>query len=265
MCSTKVFFRHAYDAEFFGKIIARAAGSKLVMKRVQINTQQFQDGYSILDLVDRSEGTVDANATGATNTSTQGFDQSDSISECLRNAAESVRATTTAHSSAVSNSTNIGYSQVHTSSLSSSTTYKQTAVANVVNELVVTGVQYYTKEEIDQGAIDLVANLPTGEAVFFIDGKVKPLHVQVPLLLDPFAKSPKFGAQKVRNWLARLYKLPFYASPEKMLSEYEEFTQQLVSYLAEQPPRAGIDNRAQKLIQSNLINQEQIRPDELGL
>ncbi len=64
MCKCKVFFRHSFDAEFFGKLVSRAAGAKLTEKRAQVNRQQYQDGHSIIELVDRNEVTSDSTAVG---------------------------------------------------------------------------------------------------------------------------------------------------------------------------------------------------------
>ena len=235
MCRTKVYFRHGIDRKFFGEMVSSAAGLKPVVKHLQVSEQQFQDGYDILDLVDASEGQSNQSGASVADATSTTNDSGDSVTDTLKRAAESVHQTARSRSTSKGTSRQTSNTTQTSQTRTSSTTYKQTAVAKMVSKLVVTGVQFYTPEERDRGAIDLIAGLDTGEAVFYVEGSIPPTKASTPLSKDAYGHAIKFGRKKVAAFMKEVARLPQFESPAQILRQHEQFIQNLLSQLYLQP------------------------------
>ena len=265
MCRTKVFFRHGIDREFFGGLVSSAAGSKPVVKHLQVAEQQFQEGYDILNLVDTSEGHSNQIGSSVMDATSSTSDAGSSITETLKQATESVRQTARSNSQSqgTSNQRSETWQNSHTST--SSTTYKQTAVAKLVSKLVVTGVQFYSPEERDRGAIDMVAQLDTGEAIFYVEGSIPPVKAMTPLAKNEYGHAIKYGQKKVTAFLAEISKRSEFDPPAKILQEHQQFIELLLKQLYSQPALPQPSKRRQKPVQGELLLPQPPKSEDLEL
>lgn len=265
MCRTKVWFRHGIDRVFFGEQLSSMAGSKPVVKHRQVNEQQLQDGYKILNLVDQSIGDSTSDGVSNMTAETATSDAGTSVTSTLRQAAKSANEKSTTLSSSSGTSNQQSQTQQRTTTQTSSTTYKQTAVANMVTKLVSTGVQFYTPAELDRGAIDMIATLGTGEAVVFTDGEIPPFSVQTPLAENAYGHAKMYGEKKLGQFLAAQSELAMFAKPEDVISSHEEFVGYLLEELYLLPSLDAPRKNPNKVVHGSLLLPNKPKPDELGL
>lgn len=265
MCRTKVWFRHGIDRAFFGEQLSSMAGSKPVIKHRQVNEQQLQDGYKILNLVDRSVGDSVSDGVSDMSSETSNTDTGNSVTSTLRKAAQVAHEKSSTVSTSSGQSRQQSQTRQRSTTQTQSTTYKQTAVANMITKLVSTGVQFYTPDELDRGAIDLIASLGTGEAVVFTEGEIPPFQVQTPLCVGAYAHARRYGDKKLLQFLAEQTRLPMFAEPEEVIASHNEFVGHLLEELyllpAVEAPRVG----RKKAARGTLLLPNNPKPDELGL
>ncbi|MEZ6055488.1 MAG: hypothetical protein R3C01_02165 [Planctomycetaceae bacterium] len=219
MCRVKLYFRHNIDAEFFGKQVALAAHQGPRVKHVQTSQQQFTVGHELRELVDRGEGTSEMEGQTLTEGST------DNLTATLTTAVHNAEQRTTAHGSGQSRSQ--AKAQQRTSTRTTNMTRKQTLVPKIVTKEVISGLQFYGKDEIEWAAAAELKELGTGEAVLLIDGHGV-WKTQTPLAIDPFSHAPKYAAGKLQEWRQEIISRPEFASPETILRERKEFLDLLI-------------------------------------
>ena len=232
MCRIKMFFRHNVDAEFFGKQIALALNSQPIVKYQQIGEQQFSDGHEIVELMDVSEGETETG--GTTYGTSSGKAITDGLSEAVKKASsdslsepQQTKSKSEASNEATSNSTHSSGSK------SRSVTYKQTLVPKTITKTVVQSTQFYSLDELDRHAAQILKNLKTGECVIIIDGLGGPMVCQTPQSPTPYLKSPRYAVNAIRTWLRKLHQHPAYASPQTMQKERDAFLDCLLLELEE--------------------------------
>lgn len=269
-CGIHFYFRHIdpLDAKFFGEIVALPGFSPTKVKHVLKEKQQYQAGHRLVILTDHSRGDTAGEEAGGSesegttqtdnwssdtsNTTTRTDGQNDSATttegtstdEELRRTVTEARATARGTSSstatasgqregrggasAQSRTTGTTWSRSH--SRTRSRTWKQTLVPVLQWREVVTSVTFLTPEEQTQGAAATLSRLGTGEALFYIAGHgVR--KVRIPLLRDPFALTPRFGAKKLTAFRQELLQRPAYERPAVILQEQESFVQAWVQQL----------------------------------
>ena len=227
MCRIKMFFRHNVDAEFFGKQITLSLNSKPVVKYQQIGEQQFSDGHEIVELMDVSEGGTETG--GTTYGTSSGKAITEGVSEAVKKASsrastepQKTTSTTEAANQAESNSTHSSRSSTR------SVSFKQTLIPKTITKKVVQSTQFYSIDELDRHASQILKNLKTGECAIIIDGSGGPMVCQTPESRSPFVKSPRFAVEVIQAWLRKLHQHPAYASPQTMQKERDEFLDRLL-------------------------------------
>ena len=268
MCRVKLFFRHRVDAGFFARQVTEATQQKPVAKHIQVSEQQFQDGYKIIELVDRSNGNT------STSGDTTGSGASTSITSTLANAVSDADNKTVTDSTANGSVTQTSSSTHQSRSETTSTTIKQSAVANMVTRRFVTSKTFYSIEEIDRAAARMIAGLDTGQGVLIVDGWETPVLAMTPEAKDPYSHAPKFGHKKLTTWLQKIRSTDEFASPNEILIELQEFQAVLLERLHSMPPRIigsqlylpSQDDQSVLAQQQELILPvDEEFPDDLGL
>ncbi len=236
MCRVKLYFRHNIDSEFFGKQVALAAHQGPRVKHVQKSPQQFTVGHELRELVDRGEGTSEmegqTTTQGATDTLT------DTLTTAVRNAEQQTKGQTGGRSTSRADACQ------RTSTKTTNITYKQTLVPKIVTKEIVSGLQFYGKDEIEWAAAAELKELGTGEAILLIDGHGV-WKTQTPLAVDPLGHAPKFAAGKMRQWREEIVARDEFASPEAILQERKEFLDRLIEELRKRS-FTGADRSAQE-------------------
>lgn len=204
---THLFFRHGspVDCDFFGRILALPEYSAKIPKHIQTTPMQFQVGHRLAVLTDESEGSSDtsgtSDTTGTTDTTTNSTTNADATSDgrTLREAVETARSEVRNRSASRGTANASGSQQSATSSNSQSrsrnVTRKQQLVPIIETKSIVTGIQFYTKEELEAEKASVLTRLKTGEALLYVTG-APAVPVKFPLALDPYARTPKFGSKK---------------------------------------------------------------------
>ena len=206
-CRSHLFFRHGspVDAEFFGRILALPEYTAKIPKHIQTTPMQFQVGHRLVVLTDESEGLSESSGTsdtsGTTDTTTNSTGDGDAFSDgrTLREAVECARSEVRNRSSSRAASNASGSQRSATSSQSQgrthSVTRKQSLVPIIETRSIVTGIQFYSKEELEAEKASGLTKLKTGEALLYITG-TPAVPVKFPLAVDPYARTPVFGAKK---------------------------------------------------------------------
>jgi hypothetical protein len=226
MCRVKVFFRHNVDAEFFGKLVALSAHGKPRIKHVQTSIQQLTVGQEIVQLIDHGEGTSDMTGQTTTEGTTDTQGDSSAVSNALSQAVKNVdsRTKTDGTTKTSNNSSAVSKAKAtqQTTTRTTNKTVKQTLVPILRTDEVVSSLQFFTKEEIEWAAGAVIKELKTGEAVVMVDG-MGIWQTQTPEAKEPFGHAPKFAAQKLADWWAKIVKRPEFASPTAIQDERKEF------------------------------------------
>jgi hypothetical protein len=241
-CRTHFFFRHGSpaDAEFFGRILALPEYDPKRVKHIQRVPTQFQVGHRLAVLCDESEGSShtsgDSETSGTsestTNTVTNGTSQGDS--RTLVEAVERARTEASSRSRSQSDATGQARQASSTSSRSTtqnrSRTLKQQLVPVLETRSIVTAVQFFTKEELEAVKARDLSRLPTGMAMLYVTG-TPAVPVQFPLAVDPFERTPKFGAKKIAEHQAQQERQPAFATLAQMRAEHDELLEALLAQL----------------------------------
>lgn len=89
-------------------------------------------------------------------------------------------------------------------------------------------MQFYTPEESDRDVASRIKEFDTGEAILQIDGLTTSL-VKTPLARDVLARTPKFAARKLREFLdLQLERFPQFAPPAHIQYERQQYLDRLV-------------------------------------
>lgn len=94
-----------------------------------------------------------------------------------------------------------------------------------------TSVQFLTTEEQIAQAASALAGFPTGTALLYVAGKGT-VRVAFPLPKQPFVRTPKFGAKKVRDLHSLVFSRPEYGSAEAIQDARMHFVRTLARHLS---------------------------------
>ena len=175
-----------------------------------------------MELIDRGSGTSEMEGTTTTDGTTSVM--TEALATAVRNADQQTRTATSGAND------NHSMATQRTSTRTTNVTVKQTLSPIIVNREVVTGVQFYSKEEIEWAAASTLAQLQVGEAVLVMDGEGV-WKCKTPLAEDPLQHAPVWAAGKLTEWRSEILELPEFVSPEIIQKERSEFLKNLLSEL----------------------------------
>jgi hypothetical protein len=248
-CRTHLYFRHGSpaDAEFFGKILALPEHDPVRVRYTQRVPMQFQAGHRLVVLTDESDGTTESegasDTTGATATTTETATAAETISDgrTLKDAVElarsEARTRSAARGTAAAAGTSASTTNSHSRGRTRGVTRKQQLVPVVETRSVVTGVQFYAKEEWEAVKASGLTRLKTGEALLYVTG-APAVPVRFPLARDPYARTPAFGRKQEDRHQAAQEQSPAFASVAEIRAGREALVAALVRHLCDRLDRA---------------------------
>jgi hypothetical protein len=91
-------------------------------------------------------------------------------------------------------------------------------------------VQFFTREELEAVKASDLSKLLTGEAFLHVTGAAA-ARVRLPLAVDPFTKTPRFGARKEAEHQALQDRHPAFATLAQIQAERQALVTALVEHL----------------------------------
>ncbi|MGD9644337.1 MAG: hypothetical protein AB7U73_01410 [Pirellulales bacterium] len=240
-CRIHYFFRHAdpVDAKFFGDVTTLPDLDPKVVKHVQTQEQQFQVGHDLVLLEDESENWQESDTTGSSNATANSDTTTDTAghSEAIRQVAEAIgaaRQEVTANTDSRSRGTGTTLTATSNSSQTrgcgGSRTKRQTLVPRLVTKTVVTGIQFYSLDELRAKGAVQSSRLGIGQAVEFINGRGARV-VQFTLAKNPFRWTPQYGRKKRDELEEMLAGRTEYSTPQQVLADRRQFLVRLADHL----------------------------------
>jgi hypothetical protein len=111
----------------------------------------------------------------------------------------------------------------------------------------------------------MVAQLDTGEAIFYVEGSIPPVKAMTPLAKNEYGHAIKYGQKKVTAFLAEISKRSEFDPPAKILQEHQQFIELLLKQLYSQPALPQPSKRRQKPVQGELLLPQPPKSDDLEL